>query len=229
MALPEVSQVVMDANTVTTITNNINSLYSNAINQLTSYTLGVVALVGVLIPVLVTLIQWLNIKSEKKNLENLISDEIDRAKCIIRDEIKAELKNLITAEEKALIAKMESKYEELEKKISCADAASFHLQGSAQVDNKYFGSAVEDYCLATQYYLLGGDEQNGQRTLKLILRTCMPKVDKFEYEKYELEDNLSQLIATLKNYNDNNRYTDTIKDLTRLSKEAKNREPKVEE
>lgn len=224
---PVVTQVVMDANTVTTIANNINSLYSNAISQLTSYTFGVVALVGVLIPALVTLIQWRSLKAEKDNLERHISDEIIKAKLSIRDELEAEMKRLVSSEESDLFSRIEGKFQELENKLACADASTFHIQGNSQVAAGYYDLATEDFCYATEGYLRGGDEQNGKRTLRLILEKCLPNIDKVDYERIDLDGKIDTLIVLLKEMNNNNRYTDHITDLIREKKVAKIREPKV--
>jgi hypothetical protein len=228
MPVAIVSQVVMDANTVTTITSNINSLYSNAISQLTAYTLGVVALVGILIPVLVTLIQWRSLKAEKDNLERHISDEITKAKSNIRDELEAEMKQLILSEESKLFARVEGKFKELEDKLACTDAASFHIQGNEQIAKGYFSLAVEDFCYAAMGYLRGGDAQNGQRVLRLLIEKCLPYVDKNEFEEMVMDEKVDELIAFLKKSNDGERYSDQITELIRLKKAAKIREPKVE-
>ena len=190
MTAPEIAQVVMDADTVTTITNNINSLYSNALSQLTSYTMGVVALVGVLIPALVTFIQWRSLKAEKENLEKHIAEEITKAKLAIRDDLETELKQLVESVESSMLCRFEEKSRYLEKKLECADAATFHLQGNSQLDNKYYQLAARDYCFATERYLRGDDELNGQRTLDSLIQNCLPYINKVEYEDDDLEESI---------------------------------------
>jgi len=224
MATQEISQVVMDASTVTTIANNINSLYSNAIDQLTSYTLGVVALVGILIPVLVTLTQWRSLKAEKESLEKRISDEITNAKSTIRTELEAEMKQLIISEESSLLSRIEEKFQILENKIEIADASSFHIQGNSHITREYYAAAMKDFCSATKGYLSGGDELNGPRTLRLLIEECLPKILKSDFEDADLEEELSVLISFLKRININNRYDDAIARLNREMKAAKLRE-----
>lgn len=227
MAASEVSQVVMDANTVTTITNNINSLYSNAISQLTSYTLGVVAIVGILIPVLVTLIQWRSLKVEKDNLEKHISDEIAKVKSNIRVELETEIKQQVLAVESNLLVRIEDRFKVLEKQLECADASSFHIQGNANIAKKSYGFAARDFCHATKGYLSGGDELNGPRTLRLLIESCLPNIDKDNYEKNELGEKIDELIAFLKEINENKRYSDSIAQLNRERNAAIIRNPKA--
>jgi hypothetical protein len=223
----EIAQVVMDASTVTTISNNINSLYSNAISQLTSYTLGVVGLVGVLIPALVTYIQWKSLKTEKENLEHHITEEITKAKFAIRNELMAELKQLVETEENSLFSRVDEKFRDLEKKLECAEASTFHIQGNSQLNKKLYVLAAQDFCFATARYMRGEDELNGQRTLNSLIQSCLPNLDKTEFEKEDLDAILDQLISLLESINHHNRYSDRIADLNRERKAAKNREPKL--
>ena len=205
MAAPEVSQVVMDANTVTTITNNINSLYSNAISQLTSYTLGVVALVGILIPVLVTLIQWRSLKAEKENLESHIKNEIEIAKSKIRVELEEKIENLALARESNLLSLIEERFAVLEKKLAVADASSFHIQGNSHVARDLHVAAISDFCSAAKGYLDGGDELNGPRTLRLLVE-CLSNINKNDFDQDEIDTRIDELVDYLKGINSNNRY-----------------------
>lgn len=225
MAAPVISQVVMDANTVTTITNNLNSLYSNAIGQLTSYTLGVIALVGVLIPALVTLIQWRSLKAEKENLQTHVENEISKAKINIRENIEAEMKLLIASEESKLLIRIEEKFRELENQLACADASTFHIQGNSQLDKSFYSTAAEDFSYASRRYLEGGDEQNAQRTLRLLIQKCLPNINKTDFEMSDdLDEKIDALIIVLKEKNENGRYAEHISDLNKERRDAKKRE-----
>lgn len=226
MAL-EVAQVVMDANTVTTITNNINSLYSNAISQLTAYTFGIVALVGVLVPVIVTIIQSRSLKAEKENLEKYISDEVTKIKAAVREELLDELKLKIESESKLLSASIEDKFKLFNNKLECAKAASFHIQGNTNLSKNLHPQAANDFCAATDGFLKGEDELNGKRTLNSLIIYCLPKINKEEYEDYDLDKSINELEALLKKVNQNSRHSDAIRDLNSERKAAKKREPET--
>jgi hypothetical protein len=223
MPAQEVSQLIMDANTITTITSNINSLYSNAISQLTSYTFGVIAVVGVLMPIIVSVIQSKSLKAEKENLEKYISDEVSKIKSTLRNEISNELMLLIQSEESKLISLIEQKYKILEDKLECANARSFHLQGNSLVAKGYYAMAVEDFCASTKGYLKGSDELNGQRTLRILIQDCLTKINKDDYESNELDESLDGLQEFLAEINQNSRYSDQLAKLGRERKTAKNR------
>lgn len=223
MAATEVTPLIMDANTVTTIVNNINSLYSNAISQLTSYTFGVVAVVGILMPIIVSVIQSKSLKTEKENLEKYISDEVSKIKSTLRDEISSELKLLVEAEENELFSRVDVKFKTLEDKLKCAHASSFHIQGRTHLSQKFYLAASEDFCEATIGYLTGGDELNGQRTLRLLVNDCLTKLHKEDYENGDLDTDLESLLVALNNINIHNRYTDQIANLNRERKAGKSR------
>ncbi len=223
MAVQDVAPVVLDANVVTTIINNVNSLYSTAIGQLTSYTLGIVALVGVLIPVLVTVIQVRSLKAEKENLEAHISDEVDKAKLNIKEEMLQEMKREIESVESKLISSLEEKLSEIEKKLACAEAATSHLQGNDLTSRKLFALAAMDFCDATHQYLKGGDELNGQRTLRMLIEDCLPEMFNTDFDDNIIDEKIDALIELLMENNSNNRYLDKIDTLKKARKEAKNR------
>lgn len=223
MASQEVAQVVMDASAITTIINNVNSLYSTAISQFTSYTLGVVALVGVLIPALVTVIQVRSLKAEKESLEKYISDEVNKAKLVIKEEMLQEIKRQIQSEENELTFRLEEKFSNFEKKLECAQASSFHIQGNGHLSRDMPAMAAEDFCDATHGYLDGGDELNGQRTLRMLIEDCLPKMYESDFEDVEIDKKIDDLIVLLKEHNNNNRYLDQIDRLNKARKTAKSR------
>ena len=225
MATQEVSQVVMDANTVTTIANNINSLYSNAINQLTSYTLGVVALVGILIPVLLTIIQWRSLKDEKKSLEKNIQEGIDNANVVIRNALIVEMEKQNLIVEKALTSRMEEKFKMVDKKIETIKATTFFLQGTSLLSSGHYSVAISDFCTASKGYINGEDELNGQRAIEALLDSCLPKINKTDFADDEVEKHINHLIEYLElpEVNVNERYSDRISKLKRESIQAKSR------
>ena len=228
MAELTAAQLVLDAYSVTTIINNINSLYSTAIEQLTSYTLAVVGLVGVLIPILVTIYQARSVRAEKEMLQAHINDEISKARIQMREEIASELTNSIKAAEMKLTERLDAKLLDYDKQISILDASTFHIQGNLRIESSSPFVAAEDYCHATLKYLSGGDEGNGQRTLNLLTKRCLPLVTRDWYEKVDLGASISEVINLLQKMNDTGKYTDQIFDLRMAMKEASNRDNQPE-
>lgn len=203
----------------------LNGFYEHAFSQLVQYTVGIVALVGIILPVIATMNQWRSLKNEKEALENKIQDEIKKAKLTIRDDLTAEIKTQISSAEESLISRMEEKFKELEKKLDCAKASSFHLQGNSHGDAGLYALALIDYCIATECYFRGDNEINGQRTLTQIIDGCLPNMNKKDFEIDEIDISLNQLKKFLETCNINDRYTDRLTSIKNNTKHAKVREP----
>ncbi len=86
-----VSQLVMDAQAITTIIDNLNSLYSSAFGHLVDYTVGLLAFLGVIVPVVFYWFQNKQLKLDKEMLAKKISLEIDEAKTTIIKDIQSKL------------------------------------------------------------------------------------------------------------------------------------------
>jgi hypothetical protein len=220
-------KVVMDAYDVTTIINNLNTLYSNTIGQVITYTAIIIGLVGIVIPTLATLYQWRSLKAEKKSLEKDIKEGIDNAKVDIRNALIAEMKEQIAIEENALTSRMQEKFDELDSKIECSKASVFFLQGKSHLGLGLYAAAIKDYCIAAESFIVGKDELNGQTALATIIENCLPKVHQADYEEQEIEEKIKALIKYLSSgkVNENSRYQNNIDKLKAESKLAKTREP----
>jgi hypothetical protein len=91
MSDSNVSQLVMDAQATTTIIDNLNSLYSSAFGYLIDYTVGLLALFGVIVPVIFYWLQNKQLKLDEEMLAKKISLEIDEAKKTIIEDIQCKL------------------------------------------------------------------------------------------------------------------------------------------
>lgn len=227
MAAAEVAKVVMDASSVTTIINNLNSLYSTAMGQVITYSAIIIGLVGIIIPALSILFQWRSLKAEKKSLEKDIKEGIENAKLSIRNDLIKEMKEQISIEEKALLSRIDEKFSALDKKIESAMASIFFLQGKSQLDSENYAKAVDDFCIAAKGFIKGDSEVNGQAALENIIEHCLPSINKTEYEEEEVEGKINPLIEYLESeeVNVNDRYVLTIRKLKTEIKKVKVRVP----
>lgn len=205
------------------ILSAVNGFYENAFEQLLQYTLAIIAFAGVVIPFIVGLIQWRSLKSEKENLEKLIASELLSEKSRIRDELLDELKKLVESEEGKLSSRMEEKFSSLDRRLEVARAGTFHIQGNSSLKASFFSAACLDFCYATEGYIKGNDENNAQRTLKLLIGSGLPKTTGSAYEQVNLGNKIDKLIEFLESKNINGRYTDSIENIKSESKKAKER------
>lgn len=227
MPVPQVAKEVLDANSVTTIINNLNALYSGAMSQVITYTAIIIALVGVVIPALSILFQWRSLKSERKSLEKEIQEGFNNSILSIRSELIKEMKEQIAKEEQALKLEMEQRFLKQDKAIKCAAANGFFVQGKINIGDKHYPTALKSYVTAALGMFRGDDELNGQTAIEMITNTCLPNINKKQYEDANIEEALEGLINFLrdKEVNVNERYTNKINKLKSEMKKAKAREP----
>jgi hypothetical protein len=211
------------------VLEKVHAFYNDAFSQLVTYTLGLMGFVGIIIPFVSNWLQSRTLRAEKENLEEKIRLGIAEA----REEL--EKANQEQAEKTALKLKVSlestlaSKTKEIDEKIYCLEAATFHIQGNAILARHHFALAACNFCDASINYLLGKDEGNAQRTLNLLVHDCFPEVNKEDYEKeyLGLEEKLKSLLNTLESNDENGRYRDTIVTIKGELRESQSRMPKA--
>ncbi len=114
--------------------------------------------------------------------------------------------------------------EKLNKKISCLEASTFHIQGNDMLGKELFASAISDYVVATKYYLTGNDEQNGRIVLGNILK-ALRLVTKNSYIEDQVQVSIDDLIKDLEGRNVYGRYSKDVSDIKKECKAALLREP----
>lgn len=205
------------------ILNAVNSFYNDAFNRLLSYTIAIIALVGVLLPLVATLFQWRTLKSEKEVLERSIIEEVSRTSSTISSEVEKQVTAAMAIKEAALVARMNARIEVLEARAQQAQAGLFHLQGNVQLRSEFHAIACMDFCRATTLYLSANDELNLQRTLRLLIVDSLPHITGTEFLEFDIDSSLQELIDCLSNANTNARYTDAIRDIRSELKKARDR------
>lgn len=200
MAL-ETTQLMLDANTITAITSNINSLYTN----LVSYTVGLILLVGALIPLAISFFQNKQFKAEQNNIKLQITNEIEALRIKIEDDLKSTTKLTMQDELNKFRAQMAEIRTELLREICCAKASSFHNQANM---NTEIPELVISSCeAALSNYLEGSDERNA-RSILGIIEVTLTKLNKKSFETSpELQEDVDSIIKCLEENNENGRYS----------------------
>jgi len=207
------------------ILERLNALYTNAFSQLITYTIGLVALVGLLIPLVVTLIQNRAFRREGEAVTKGLQDEAKK----IREELKLSLREELLKEsgeiEKRFTDILTQKDVALTKKIANADAGVFHVQATLNAERKLYFSAAVDYANAASHYLIGEDERNLRRVLAQVGRMLhLTNITDLKNDD-EIEPTVKSLIKSLGANNINGRYADSIHDIEKAFKEAQDRQP----
>lgn len=210
------------------ILEKINTLYSGAIAQLITYTIGVLAFVGILVPTLIGILQSRQLTADHKILSALITSEIALAKAgldadveLLHQENELKLKELIEATTKEIRA-------EILKSEKASVARSLHLQANTEHDTNPVG-ACSDALKALICYSESGNESNIPAVLN-IFEACISKCvgeDLKNLEVNDLEVKVKEAVAALKQINDSGRYNRDIQSLQVAITQAKARKPAI--
>ena len=224
MSVAAASQVVateiMNANAITMIISNINSLYNNVF----TFVAVLVTLLGIIFPIVLTRYQNKKIASNHKLLSEQIKAEIGEAKTKLIEEIMARFAEEKLILENKIVVTENNLIKEITKMKSNIEARTHHLQGSQNLVKEKYVPALRDYEIAAKGFLFSADEGNMQNSLKNITDIILPKLNKDDFEKEsDLEKRCLSLTEEIKGINVNSRYDSKIKELEDALKGAKAR------
>lgn len=206
--------------------DKMHAFYTQAFSNLMSITFGIIAFVGVVLPIVVSLIQNRQLKRENDNLRRELKLEIET---IASGEIE-NLEKLLDDKARAIDSRIEEKLMELNKKLSTSTAESrgsiFHLQGNSGVSNGDYGEATISYAVALSAYLLAKNLGDARVVANLLHSTCLPEIDKETFaDSPRIKTFIEAAIKDLKASNQDGRHTDLIEKIERKTVAAEKREP----
>lgn len=194
----------------TQILTAVSSFYDQAFNKLLAATFGLIAFIGVIVPLLVGWFQLRTLRAEKSSLLAELRLEISNE----REEMRAQIDTGVQEQVSKLRVEFENRFDELSKKIerssAMAIARTHHLQGTVFNNREKYHLAVGDFCHAASMYIKANDEANAQRCLRLLTETCLPKTTSSNLEKFKGDESCKELIKDLDRNNENGRYTNHI-------------------
>jgi hypothetical protein len=205
------------------ILEKLNSFYSGAFTQLITYTIGVLAFVGIIIPGAISFLQSRQFKRDQKAHLEVIATEIDAAKVALLKELGEKIAETSTAFD----ARFSSLQKEIEAEVMRIEylslARTFHLQSIADDDTFKHGYGLDSAFSAANYYALGNDEANLMRAI-VCISSALSKSTKESLECVELvEDAMKEVIGRLQKLNSTGRYKDVISEMRRDFTRARER------
>lgn len=203
------------------ILEKLNTFYSGAFTQLITYTVGILAFIGIVIPFAIATFQNKQLKKDQTSLSNQIANELIAAK----EEMKREIEEQMSKREEGLRKLvLETKNEidsEIRKFDRLAFARSVHLQArSLLVD--YPASAAFDALNAAKHYATYKDEQNLISSLALF-KEAIPKVCKTDFDDYDIKKACDDAVKSIEKLNEHGRYTQELKFIKQSVVEAEKR------
>jgi hypothetical protein len=208
------------------ILERVNGFYSGAFSQLVTFTVGLLALVGVLVPLVIASYQNRQLKHDKKTLSDKMDNDLSALKILLSEQLAKDLaarddaiKALIDGAKKEIAA-------EIEKIDALGTARSLHLQALSN-QTAIPASAAYDCLSAISSYAKGNDERNLQSVLH-IFKDCVEKLSADDLKTHDFEAAAEAAVKALNRLNTNRRYMEDIRDIRRGIEAAKGRKPETE-
>lgn len=189
------------------ILKSVNDFYQQAWDKLILYSTILIAFIGVIVPILFTLLQ---------NRTQLIRE--DAIKKELGNFFDSKLKEMETALEASITKKFEGQINKINKKIddkiNLVDAGVYHIQGNMYFDKEKYLLAIMSYFVAGEGYLKGKDYANLEVINKNIKQT-IPNLPINELKTAQEEDEIKpyEYISLLMKNNENGLFTDIIGEL----------------
>lgn len=220
----------------------VDAFYNTAWQHLLIYTTILLAMVGIVIPIIIQIIQRRSQKREEAALNEKIEALVDKEKSSLQltmrsdlESYKKELSSLISQFDEKIkeasegVKKLQEESQtklrdELQKQINRALGVVFHAQGyflSKQGDHAW---AVESLVDAVEHELTADDHGNLRRALSMMIADCLPNIDKESLKKMpRTKEKMPRIIEALTKQNARGEYTDVINSLRMAYEEASER------
>lgn len=209
------------------ILEKLNSFYSGAFAQLITYTVGVLAFIGILIPFGIATFQNRQMKRDQTTLSAHIALELAAAREQLSKEITEQISNREMKLQEQIKAMRQEIAREVKKIDSLASARTLHLQAAANLKS-HPGKSTFDCLSAIPEYGDSGDERNLIAVLRL-LESSVQKTTAEDFKNLSLEAARDGAIKVLEKLNQGGRYTQEIETLNRALAKAKERNPEAAE
>lgn len=203
------------------ILTKLNDLYSGALNQIITYTIGLMAFVGILVP---SLISYLQNKQFRRDHES------------IKLEILAELKERNEVLEKELAERVDKEFNlikvnmlrEITEKSAQVSGRVNHNQATMCQKDGFYNHATRAAIWAANDYLIGKHEGNLVKILS-HLPSLLSQLDKsILEEESDIETMLNAMLEQLEKFNENGRYSNEVENIQKALRAAKKREAQQE-
>lgn len=204
--------------------STVNSFYDQAFNKLMVVTFGIIAFIGVLVPLVVGWVQTRTLRAEKNSLLTDLKAEIESERDAVRQAIESSVREEVNEVRLALEQRIEELTRNLDEASASAEARSFHLQGRDYVKSNKSTLGVKSFAHAATRYIDARDESNAQRCINSLIEDCLPKTDKSKYKKFKVERVCGDLLAKLRDCNENGRYSNFIQRIESEMEYASSRE-----
>jgi type II secretory pathway pseudopilin PulG len=196
------------------IVDKVRQFYTDAWNMLILYVTILIAIVGVVIPLIIQRYQNRTFRLEEEKLkDNLIKEN----KAIIEKAINERAADL----QKQMDENMERITASLKQEMARSLTGTLMVQTSFLWTEKRYLDALESGLSAIKSALQSGNQANVQRALRNVTRDILPNISKQQYEQQPyIKEKIEDTFKTLEAENTDGRYTNYIRDLQSAYKKS---------
>jgi len=214
-----VTNIVSREITGLNVVDSVNGFYSGAFDKLFNLVLALIALFGVILPILIQIYQRRVMKVSEAELKAEMAKLLNEKK----DELLQEVKKQFDAEKQIIATSLKENIETIEKRQNKAQGDVFQLQAS----NRGADDMVEkchDLCMAAEHYCKSNGGGDLSRSIRSLTVAVLPKLTGKDLERDGLNKRLLQILVELEKWNHNDVLADVIinfAEAIRLAKERK--------
>ena len=208
------------------ILTTVNAFYDQAFNRLLIITFGLIAFIGVIVPIAIGWLQLRTLRAEKGSLLNELRAEINAEREKVEEFIQSEVDKRIEIVKAQYDVKFEETAEKIRESSASALARTHHIQGHDSLTDNSGDFGIGDLCHAASLYFTGKEEDNARRCIVLITNQCLPKISSAKYIEHKIKDSCDGLVKSIKKNNQNSRYKDDLDELEHQMSLASSRSEK---
>lgn len=206
--------------------SQLSTLYTETMSQLITITVSILALVGVIIPALVSWLQTRQLSKEQKALTTEIENKIEQALRNMQTQYAEEFAKESEKFKNALEESQIRFQKELSRIEAQSDAKAFHLQAMQNKERKFYSGTLLSVATAATNYAKCLDESNLLRVWR-VAEDVWPHINAKDFEDSDnLEEAVNNSLAGIASINTNGRYDDLLSEIKRYLKDAKARAAK---
>jgi hypothetical protein len=204
------------------VVNSVNGFYSGAFDKLFGMVLALIALFGVILPILIQIYQ----KRVMKVSESELKAEMATLLAEKKGELFNDVEEKFEAEKKSIQKQFDGLNKAIEEKFTKTEGYTAQLQANYYLRNNDFPRAALNFSHAALCYCVCDEGQNLMPIVDGLADDCLPQLSKKNLENGDLKENLDMLLEELRGKNKNGYLSTHIKALEKAMEEALKREQK---
>jgi hypothetical protein len=203
------------------VVNSVNGFYSGAFDSLFKLVLALIALFGVILPILNQIYQKQVMKSRDSELKAENATLLEKTKTELLNSIEEKFKS----EKETIAAALKKNTVTMERRFATAEGYVFHLQGNSNLHNGEFFDAAHDYCKASELYCQGDCGADLVTVINLLTKAILPRLNKEDIEKEGLRGRLDELLKQVGKVEHHGFLHEPMKQFAEAFRQTKSREP----